>query len=118
MDWSSDVCFSDLVANDVLPMPGRPERISKSEGCNPPILALTESSPVVIPETLPPESSARSAILTASVVACAKVLTAFAARSEEHTSELQSLMRISYAVFCLKKKKTVEITEPYTLRYR
>src|SRR3546814_8948556 len=28
-----------------------------------------------------------------------------AARSEEHTSELQSLMRISYAVFCLKKKK-------------
>src|SRR3546814_10024075 len=29
-------------------------------------------------------------------------------RSEEHTSELQSLMRISYAVFCLKKKKTKE----------
>src|SRR3546814_9481756 len=29
-----------------------------------------------------------------------------AVRSEEHTSELQSLMRISYAVFCLKKKKT------------
>src|SRR3546814_4373189 len=28
-------------------------------------------------------------------------------RSEEHTSDLQSLMRISYAVFCLKKKKTV-----------
>src|SRR3546814_8083559 len=31
--------------------------------------------------------------------------TCFPARSEEHTSELQSLMRISYAVFCLKKKK-------------
>src|SRR3546814_4770987 len=31
--------------------------------------------------------------------------TKIAARSEEHTSELQSLMRISYAVFCLKKKK-------------
>src|SRR3546814_9677966 len=29
-------------------------------------------------------------------------------RSEEHTSELQSLMRISYAVFCLKKKKTTQ----------
>src|SRR3546814_3062131 len=29
-------------------------------------------------------------------------------RSEEHTSELQSLMRISYAVFCLKKKKTIK----------
>src|SRR3546814_15385776 len=33
------------------------------------------------------------------------VLGTGAARSEEHTSELQSLMRISYAVFCLKKKK-------------
>src|SRR3546814_3441784 len=32
-------------------------------------------------------------------------------RSEEHTSELQSLMRISYAVFCLKKKKTTKL--PY-----
>src|SRR3546814_2992110 len=30
-----------------------------------------------------------------------------ACRSEEHTSELQSLMRISYAVFCLKKKKNI-----------
>src|SRR3546814_4632849 len=34
------------------------------------------------------------------------------ARSEEHTSELQSLMRISYAVFCLKKKNN--ITQPIT----
>src|SRR3546814_8069227 len=35
-------------------------------------------------------------------------LTSSQARSEEHTSELQSLMRISYAVFCLKKKKQNE----------
>src|SRR3546814_7808191 len=34
-----------------------------------------------------------------------------ARRSEEHTSELQSLMRISYAVFCLKKKKPTKQTE-------
>src|SRR3546814_6040415 len=34
------------------------------------------------------------------------------ARSEEHTSELQSLMRISYAVFCLKKKKKLKHTKP------
>src|SRR3546814_4550598 len=34
-------------------------------------------------------------------------------RSEEHTSELQSLMRISYAVFCLKKKQT-QLTSNYT----
>src|SRR3546814_4494207 len=44
------------------------------------------------------------------------------ARSEEHTSELQSLMRISYAVFCLKKK-TIETndndyTVPHTLIYK
>src|SRR3546814_1040234 len=35
-------------------------------------------------------------------------------RSEEHTSELQSLMRTSYAVFCLKKKK---VNQPYTVYY-
>src|SRR3546814_5263789 len=34
-------------------------------------------------------------------------------RSEEHTSELQSLMRISYAVFCLKKKKTKNTTHQH-----
>src|SRR3546814_1996682 len=38
------------------------------------------------------------------------------ARSEEHTSELQSLMRISYAVFCLKKKKKIILMIVYILR--
>src|SRR3546814_2499254 len=37
----------------------------------------------------------------------------FQGRSEEHTSELQSLMRISYAVFCLKKKTTTNNTQAY-----
>src|SRR3546814_2071136 len=37
-------------------------------------------------------------------------------RSEEHTSELQSLMRISYAVFCLKKKKKIQHTHSNTPR--
>src|SRR3546814_3678550 len=37
------------------------------------------------------------------------LIVAAAIRSEEHTSELQSLMRISYAVFCLKKKKTTHL---------
>src|SRR3546814_6030066 len=41
---------------------------------------------------------------TFAVVACFAIFY-LATRSEEHTSELQSLMRISYAVFCLKKKK-------------
>src|SRR3546814_8551007 len=35
-------------------------------------------------------------------------------RSEEHTSALQSLMRISYAVFCLKKKNKYNLTDTYT----
>src|SRR3546814_1609940 len=39
-------------------------------------------------------------------------------RSEEHTSELQSLMRISYAVFCLKKKKTRNRTTRHTSRLK
>src|SRR3546814_6625306 len=38
-------------------------------------------------------------------------------RSEEHTSELQSLMRISYAVFCLKKKKKNKKTKQQRNRY-
>src|SRR3546814_4648695 len=39
-----------------------------------------------------------------------------AARSEEHTSELQSLMRISYAVFCLKKKKKSQNAKRITIK--
>src|SRR3546814_1424503 len=40
------------------------------------------------------------------------------ARSEEHTSELQSLMRISYAVFCLKKKKNTKLHTSITIPIR
>src|SRR3546814_1523524 len=42
------------------------------------------------------------------------VLNTAAFRSEEHTSELQSLMRISYAVFCLKKQKKTELDRSHT----
>src|SRR3546814_5562035 len=44
----------------------------------------------------------------------AKLLRVIEERSEEHTSELQSLMRISYAVFCLKKKTTTTNKQNYT----
>src|SRR3546814_15703215 len=52
-------------------------------------------------------SAAQTASVTATVSAVPPKSrgSAVPARSEEHTSELQSLMRISYAVFCLKKKK-------------
>src|SRR3546814_9968924 len=52
------------------------------------VLAETE------PDTFAPSASA-----------CALASSRLIVRSEEHTSELQSLMRLSYAVFCLKKKK-------------
>src|SRR3546814_9812832 len=45
-------------------------------------------------------------ILDAGVAEIAHLMAELLARSEEHTSELQSLMRISYAVFCLQKQKT------------
>src|SRR3546814_4489216 len=54
---------------------------------------------------------------TISDAAAEDALREFRERSEEHTSELQSLMRISYAVFCLKKKtpntQHYQITHPY-----
>src|SRR3546814_10272485 len=47
----------------------------------------------------------------------AQVRRAIAGRSEEHTSELQSLMRISYAVFCLKKKnKSTTISTTHNIK--
>src|SRR3546814_10104475 len=49
-------------------------------------------------------SEARKSSTTSESVKCPTIGLSVEARSEEHTSELQSLMRISYAVFCLKKK--------------
>src|SRR3546814_5640182 len=49
--------------------------------------------------------------LRASVIVC--VVAFVSTRSEEHTSELQSLMRISYAVFCLKKKQNQQSISIY-----
>src|SRR3546814_9045647 len=74
-DWSSDVCSSDLGSAVVLPAPGGATSTAFEA-------AFSADS-----------RSGRTAWMGRSV------------RSEEHTSELQSLMRISYAVFCLKKKK-------------
>src|SRR3546814_4927037 len=54
------------------------------------------------------ENKSFTRAFSSAVVACAIT------RSEEHTSELQSLMRISYAVFCLKKKNKLYHTHYYT----
>src|SRR3546814_5171687 len=56
-----------------------------------------------------------SAVITDSegrIIAANATFSTTIGRSEEHTSELQSLMRISYAVFCLKKKKTKVTHKP------
>src|SRR3546814_6828125 len=89
-DWSSDVCSSDLplwrarrwrlpdeARQTGVPPPVADRRFHSDSGHNP----LRRSQSGTRPRGRVPD------------------------RSEEHTSELQSLMRISYAVFCLKKKK-------------
>src|SRR3546814_10162001 len=92
-DWSSDVCSSDL-ENACGSSPSR--LITKKMRVWPNIIIrMTDGSarPAARPIRLPTCVQPISRIDQAS------------AKSEEHTSELQSLMRISYAVFCLKKQK-------------
>src|SRR3546814_4175742 len=98
-DWSSDVCSSDLRCargRPVSPVRNDPEPYSRPEGgCG---RTLHLSHDVAGSRQLPWPYSDRP---------CPDRH----ARSEEHTSELQSLMRTSYAVFCLKKKKLI-LTHP------
>src|SRR3546814_1089130 len=109
-DWSSDVCSSDLRACGLRPFgrahqnprPG-PKGSARPTGRR----ALLARKPR--PRMRPPTSEADKQTIAAKRRWWAgEELNlrphAYQARSEEHTSELQSLMRISYAVFCLKKK--------------
>src|SRR3546814_6443656 len=123
-DWSSDVCSSDLAGlivrllgpdgmvrrgidaqarrqvralvrqhhvrlEEVAVLGGRALHVERREAARVP---AAEALQIVEPEPLRPQG-------------CAGRAAENVIRSEEHTSELQSLMRISYAVFCLKKKK-------------
>src|SRR3546814_9679404 len=89
-DWSSDVCSSDL-----------------GPGCDSvPWLWVSSSTPRWRASHWRRSSSPSG--MSSSSASTRKYSENFA-RSEEHTSELQSLMRISYAVFCLKKKKDTTI---------
>src|SRR3546814_4207269 len=93
-DWSSDVCSSDLmVASHRL--------IAKM----PTIAAMTYKYSVGQPFVYPRNNLgyAENFLHMMFSVPCEEYkISPVLARSEEHTSELQSLMRISYAVFCLK----------------
>src|SRR3546814_5156255 len=114
-DWSSDVCSSDLVAYtkvkiDRLTIPASLLAAYTSEGLEG-SLAQT-----VIPFQPKWQANASFDYKIADVMMDTSLIlngdlhyqTSYRARSEEHTSELQSLMRISYAVFCLKKKKNTK----------
>src|SRR3546814_7025668 len=85
-DWSSDVCSSDL-------------------GWPPPPHSSANSCSRAAPSPSPRRAAGGHGPASRRRRACRAVLSRWRkSRSEEHTSELQSLMRISYAVFCLKKK--------------
>src|SRR3546814_4395744 len=124
-DWSSDVCSSDLPDSATLKKLIRKGTLNfsfvpvlcgsafKNKGVQPLLDAVVDylPSPLDIPDvqgvkldgetqdTRPPADDAPFSALAFKIMN-----DPFVGRSEEHTSELQSLMRISYAVFCLKKK--------------
>src|SRR3546814_4367218 len=114
-DWSSDVCSSDLRLGR-----GACARIA-GDGCGD--VGLGGRREIFVGDEIPSDQDGRrqqdrrdqvtlvvhalSSLFNLSGKAVSRngVIAMAAPRSEEHTSELQSLMRISYAVFCLKKKK-------------
>src|SRR3546814_7602790 len=115
-DWSSDVCSSDLPRGGgrrprcaaCLPVRRPGAKLSLPPPRRPPMKTVKEmlaAAEAAVPRIAPEEAKAlvgRPDVLFLDVREPAEVA---ASRSEEHTSELQSLMRISYAVFCLNKNK-------------
>src|SRR3546814_6999589 len=104
-DWSSDVCSSDL-AWPFLAIVGELflGRAAMFSGIGE--VAGIISGLLHHPGKKPSGRRMSShETFSLSSIASITSLTTASSRSEEHTSELQSLMRISYAVFCLKKKK-------------
>src|SRR3546814_3140181 len=93
-DWSSDVCSSDLLRDAAVVEPANGER------------AARRSERIVVLEADARQHVDDVVHGLAGHLALGEFLRqhGLGLRSEEHTSELQSLMRISYAVFCLKKQ--------------
>src|SRR3546814_3192597 len=100
-DWSSDVCSSDLATigggavAGALALPAIRKRIDADRLVAAGTL-ITAAAMALLGLATGPAMALPAAVLGG--------LGWITVRSEEHTSELQSLMRISYAVFCLKKK--------------
>src|SRR3546814_8469976 len=117
-DWSSDVCSSDLELSDTKIRFTCGELILVSKLIDGAFPEYERVIPRDNDKVMEVDSKAFAAavdrVATISTEKSRAVKLALkpdgielSARSEEHTSELQSLMRISYAVFCLKKKKKI-----------
>src|SRR3546814_10904781 len=106
-DWSSDVCSSDL-PHPALTRPGETPESPAHLRDNPAMDTQAHDGDALVVAG----KTYRSRLLTGTgkfkdldeTGAATEAAGSEIVRSEEHTSELQSLMRISYAVFCLKKK--------------
>src|SRR3546814_9178451 len=97
-DWSSDVCSSDLLFAAL-----------RHAGITTVVVTFDGSGDSGQIEDIQAHAGDQLADIPTTPVEIARL--DFHARSEEHTSELQSLMRISYAVFCLKKKNKTTQTK-------
>src|SRR3546814_10035648 len=111
-DWSSDVCASDHVTRLLDDARARGGEVMTAEprGGSVPLHIIRHASDdmlVMQEEVTGPILPLRNYARIEDAIAA---IHRHAPRSEEHTSELQSLMRISYAVFCLKKKKPQDTT--------
>src|SRR3546814_7362280 len=111
-DWSSDVCSSDLFFPDMLPaIMNKREELRYGENPHQKAALYLPAGPHSkgIAQASQVQGKALSYNNYNDADAALELVSEFRdsgpARSEEHTSELQSLMRISYAVFCLTKKK-------------
>src|SRR3546814_10340981 len=98
-DWSSDVCSSDLTE----PPAGHREVLGEGIDDDRIVGQLQRADAGLVEADAMVDLVRHQA--DARLAAVVDQRPHLGARSEEHTSELQSLMRISYAVFCLKKKK-------------
>src|SRR3546814_5294485 len=108
-DWSSDVCSSDLQHAGDAPVGGFGAVADDDDAA---VLGVAHPYPAAMVQADPGgaagdvEHGVEQGPVADGIGAVAHGF-GFAVRSEEHTSELQSLMRISYAVFCLKKKNKI-----------
>src|SRR3546814_10341611 len=107
-DWSSDVCSSDLADDAVVRHVGD---VRLADDRRHVVLAVGFKADVAQQHHLVVAfdflEGALQEVEGVHGVAFEELLVGLHHRSEEHTSELQSLMRISYAVFCLKKKNKI-----------